>query len=140
MQLPCNGTRAILFSYVLFYNNFPFTISLPLPHPFLRYLPHSCLLLILCTLPLSGPFLTAFRVLLALAVVIVIAIATLAPSTSPHTRMRPVPTVINLVDYLIPIQRYNAQEVAGLVLLAPLWLNLNPEIYATVPGDTLAGG
>jgi hypothetical protein len=47
--------------------------------------------------------------------------------------------IIILVEYLIPIQWSNGQEVALLVLRAAWWLNLSPEIIATLPRATLAG-
>jgi hypothetical protein len=116
----------------LFNNTFPFTVSLPLPLPF--PLP------VLCSLPFPSLFLTSLRVLLTLAIVNVIAIARTAPSTARRSGIRPVLIIIILVDYLIPIQWSNGQEVAWLVLLAAWWLNLCPQIIATVPRETLAGG
>jgi hypothetical protein len=77
--------------------------------------------------------------LLTLAIVSVIAIAKPAPSTAEPTGIRPVLIIIILGDYLIPIQWSNRQEVAWLVLPAAWWLNLFPEIIATVPRETLAG-
>jgi hypothetical protein len=62
-----------------------------------------------------------------------------APSTAWHSGIRPVVIIIIHVDYLIPIQLFNSQEVAWLVLPAAWWLNLCPEIIATVPRETLAG-
>ena len=103
-------------------NTFPFTVSPPLPHPF--PLP------ILCSLPFPGPFFTALHGLLTLAVGIVIVIARTAPSTARLYGIRPVLTIIILVDYLIPIQRSNGQEVAWLLLPAAWRLNLSPEIIA----------
>jgi len=47
--------------------------------------------------------------------------------------------IIILVDYLISIQSSNCLEVALLVLRAAWWLNLSPEIIATLPRATLAG-
>jgi hypothetical protein len=122
-------------------DTFPFSVSLPLPLPFL--LPVlSCLPFpppILCSLPFPGPLLTALRVLLTLAVVIVIAIAWTAPFTARRTGIRPVDIVIIFVDYLIPIQWSNFQELAWFVLPTASWLNLCPEIIATVPRETLTG-
>jgi hypothetical protein len=106
-------------------------MSLPLPLP----VP----LPVLCSLPFPGPFLTALHVLLNLAIVIGIAIASTAPSTARRTGIRPVCIIIIIVDYLIPIQLSNGQEVAWLVLPASWWLNLCPAIVATVPRETLAG-
>jgi len=111
----------------LFNNTFPFTVSLPLPLP------------VPCSLPFPGPCLTALRVLSTLAIVIVIAIARTAPSTAQCSGIRPVLIIIILIDYLIPIQWSNGQEVTWLVLLATWWLNLCPEIIATVPREILAG-
>jgi len=112
-------------------NTFPFTVSLPLALPF--PLP------VLCSLPFPGPFLTALRVLLTLAIVIVIAIDRTAPSTARPSGIRPVLIIIILVDYVIPIPWSNGQEVAWLVLPTAWWLNLCPEIIATVPRETLGG-
>ena len=123
--------RDIISPRGLFNNTFPFTVSLPLPLPF--PLP------VLCSLPFPGPFLTALRVLLTLAIVVVIAIARTAPSTARHSGICPVLIIIILVDHLIPIQWSNGEEVAWLVLPAAWWLNLCPEIIATVPRETLAG-
>jgi len=110
---------------IQFNNTLPYTVSLPLPLP--DPLP------ILCSLPFPGPSLTALRVLLTLAVVIVIVIARTAPSTAQRSRIRPGLIIIILVDYLIPIQWSNGHEVAWLVLPAAWWLNLCPEIIATIP-------
>jgi hypothetical protein len=122
-------------------NTFPFTMSLPLPLPFplpvLSRLPFP--LLILYSLPFPGPYLTALRVLLTLAVVIVIAIARTAPSTARCTGIRPVVIIIILVNYLISIQWSNVQEVAWFVLLTASRFNLCPEIIATVPREMLTG-
>jgi hypothetical protein len=72
-------------------------------------------------------------------VVIVIAIARTAPSTAWPSGIRPVLIIIILVDYPIPIQSSNSQEVAWLVVPAAWGFNLCLEIIATVPGETLAG-
>jgi hypothetical protein len=88
----------------LFNNTFPFTVSLPLPLPFLGCLPLRLPLPILWTIPNPGRFLTALHVLLTLAAVIVIAIARTAPSTARRSGIGPVVIIIILVDYLIPIQ------------------------------------
>jgi len=53
--------------------------------------------------------------------------------------MHPVVTNITLIDYLIPIQWFNGQEVARLVLPAAWLLNLCPEIIVTIPRETLPG-
>jgi hypothetical protein len=123
-------------------NTFPFTVSLPIllpfPLPVLSRLPFP--LPILCSLPFPGPFLTALRVLLILAVVIVIAIVRTSPSTTGRTGIRPVVNIILLVDYIIPIQWSNGQEVAWFVLPTAWRFNLCPEIIATVPRETLTGG
>jgi hypothetical protein len=123
--------RGIISPRGLFNNTFPFTVSLPLPLHF--PLP------VLCLLPFPGPFLTSLRVRLTLSIVIIIAIAKTAPSTARHSGIRPVLNIIMLVDYLIPIEWSNAQEVAWLVLPSVWSLNLYPEIIATVPRETLAG-
>jgi len=112
-------------------NTFPFTVSLPLPLPF--PLP------VLSRLPFPGPFLTALRVLLTLAVVLVIAIASTAPSTARRTGIRPVVIIIILVDYLILIQWSNGQEVAWFVLPTAWRFNLCPGIIATIPREILTG-
>ena len=92
----------------LFNNTYPFTVSLPLPLPLpfplsvLSLLPFP--LPVLCSLPFPGPFPTALRVLLILAVVIVIAIARMAPPTARCSGILPVLIIIIVVEYLIPIQ------------------------------------
>jgi len=139
LQLHSNSTRDILSSWGLFNNTFPFTGSLPLPLPFLGCLPLPLSLSILCTLPFPGPFLTALRVLRTLAVVIVIAMATTAPSTAQRSGIRPGVIIIILVHYVIPIQLSNSQKVAWLVLPAAWWHDLFPVIIATAPRETLAG-
>jgi hypothetical protein len=94
----------------------------------------------LCSLPFSGPCLTALGVLLTLAVVIVMAIARTAPSTARRTGIRPVVIIINLVDNLIPIQWSNSQEVAWFEPPTAWRLNLFPGNFATVPIEILTGG
>ena len=123
--------RDIISPWGLFNNTFPFTVSLPLP--LLFPLP------VLCSLLFPGLFLTALRVLLTLAIVIVIAIARTAPSTARCSGIRLVLIIMIFVNYLIPIQWSNSQEVAWLVPLAASWLNLCAEIIATVPREMLAG-
>ena len=121
------------------YNNgFPFTISVPLPLPFpLPHLPISRP--ILCSFPVPGPFLTALRVLLTLALVIVIVIASTALFTARPCGIRPFLILIIIVGYLIPFQWSNGLEVAWIVLPAASRLDLGPEIIATVPRETLTG-
>jgi hypothetical protein len=63
----------------------------------------------------------------------------MAPSTARRSEIHPVLIIIILVDYLIPIQWYNSQEVAWLVLPAAWWLNLWAEIIATEPREMLNG-
>jgi hypothetical protein len=46
--------------------------------------------------------------------------------------------IIILVDNLIPVQWSNTVEVTWLVLLAAWWLNLYPQIIATVLTETLS--
>ena len=53
-------------------------------------------------------------------------------------RDRPVLIVIILLDYLIPLQWSNGQEVAWFVLPAAWQLNLCPGIITTVPRKTLS--
>jgi len=133
----------------LFNNTFPFTVSLPLPLPFLRCfpIPLPCPLpilshlpfplAILCTVPFPGPFLTFLCVLLTLAVGIVIAIGWTAPLTIQCAVMRPVLIIIVLVDYLILALWSNGCEVARLVLPAAWQLKLGPKIIATIPREAL---
>jgi hypothetical protein len=78
-------------------------------------------------------------VFLTLAILIITAIARRAPSTARRFGIRPVLSIIILVYYLIPIQWSNGQELAWLVLLAAWWLNLCPEIIATLQRESLAG-
>jgi len=67
------------------------------------------------------------------------AIARTAPSTAWPSGIHPGLIIIILVNYLIPIQWSNSQEVAWLVLPAALWLNLCPEIIATLTTEMLTG-
>jgi hypothetical protein len=131
LQLQINGTRDIISPWGWFNNTFPFTIFLPLPLPFPRA--------VLCSLPISGPFLTALRAILTLAVVIVMAIAGTAPSTKRRSGIRPVVIIITLVDCLIPILLFNGQEVTWFVLPAAWRLDLCPEIISTIRRETVAG-
>jgi len=94
---------------------------------------------VLGSLPFPSHFLIALHVLLTLAIVSVIAIARTATSTAWRSGIRPVLIIIIFVGYLIPIQWSNGEEVAWRVLLAAWWLNLCPEIIATIPRETLAG-
>jgi len=143
LQLHSNGTRDIISPWGSFNNTSPFTISLPLPLPLPFPLPVlSCLpfpIPILCSLPLPGPSLTALRVLLTLAVVIVIVITRMALSSARHSGICHVLIIIILVDCLIPIQWSNSQEVVWLVLPAARCLDHCPEIIATIPWETLGG-
>jgi len=124
----------------LFNSTIPFTVSLPLPLPF--PLPILNLLgfplPIRCSLPYPCPLFAALHVLLTLIVVIVISISRTAPSTSLRTWIQAVLVALNLVQYLIPIQWSNSQEVGSLVLPAAWWLNICPEIIATMPRETLS--
>jgi len=115
----------------LFNNKFPFTVSLPLPLAF--PLP------VICSLPFPGPFLTSLHVFLTLAIVIAIAIARTSPSTARRSGIRLVLNIIILINYAIPMQWSNGQVVAWLVLPAAWWLNLCPDVIATVPRETLTG-
>jgi hypothetical protein len=54
-------------------------------------------------------------------------------------RNRPVVIMIILVDYFIPIQWSNAQEVASCLLPTAKRINLCPDIIATVPRVMLTG-
>jgi hypothetical protein len=62
-----------------------------------------------------------------------------AHSTALHSGIRPVVIIIILVDYLVPFQWSNGQEVAWLVRPAAWWLNLCPEIIPTITREMLAG-
>jgi hypothetical protein len=143
LQLQSNGTIDIISPWGSFNNSLPVTVSLP----FTVYLPFTISLLlplpfplpVLCSHPCPGPFLTALGALLTLAVVIVIAIATTAPSTAGLSGSHPVVIITILVDYLIPIQWSKGQEVSWCVLPAAWRLNLCLEIIATVPRETLTG-
>ena len=122
-------------------------VSIPVPLPPLRCLPYPFPVLSRLPFPLPtfrslsfpGSFLTALRVLPTLAVIIVIAIARMAPATALRSGIRPVLISIILVDYLIPIHWSNGQEVAWFVQPAGWLLNLRPEIIATIPRETLVG-
>jgi len=124
-----------------FNDTFPFTVSHPLSHP--SPLPVlSCLcfpLPIHGSLPFPSPFRPALRVLLTVAIVFVIAIDRTAPFTARRYRIHPVLLVILLINFLVPFQWSNCQEVAWLVLLAVWWHNLCPEIIATIPREMLHG-
>jgi hypothetical protein len=93
----------------------------------------------LCSLPFPGPFHTALSVLLTLAFVIVIAIVCTAHSTGRRSRTSAVPIILILVDYLIPMQWSNGQEVAWFVLPSQGRFNFCPEIIATTPREMLTG-
>jgi hypothetical protein len=69
----------------------------------------------------------------------VIAIARTASATAWLTGIRPVVIIINVVNYLIPIQRSNGQAVAWFVLPTAWWLNLCPEIIATIRREMRTG-
>jgi hypothetical protein len=79
------------------------------------------------------------RVLLTLAVVIVIAIASTAPSIARRTGICPVLIILILVDNLIPIQGSNSQELTWFVLPTAWGFNLYPETIATVAKNMLTG-
>jgi len=143
LQLQSNGPRDIISPWNVFNNTFPITDFRPPPHPFplpvLSRLPIP--LPMLRSLPFLGPFATPLRDLLtlAIAIVIVIVMARTAPSTARSCGMRPVLITIILIEYLIPIQWSEGQEVAWLLLPAAWRLNLYPVIIATIPRETLAG-
>jgi hypothetical protein len=104
----------------VFINTFPFTVSLPHPNPF--PLPVLC----------SVPLLTPPHVLLTLTIVSVVAIAWTVPSSSGRSVICPVSIIIILIEYLIPIQSSNGQEISWLVLPATWRLNYCPDIIATI--------
>jgi len=149
---PCRLPTALrAFSpWDLLKNSFPFPIPIPVPHPlpFLRCLHIPLHVLsrhlfpypIIDSLPIPGSFLTALRVLLILAVIIVIPITRTARSTARHPGIRPVLINIILVDHPIPIQRSNGQEVPRLVLPAAWRLNLCPGIIPPMTRGMLAVG
>jgi hypothetical protein len=95
-------------------DTFPFSVSLPLPHPFLLPVLSSLLnpLAILCSLAFSGPFWTTLCVLLTLADLVVIAIARPGHPAARRTSILPVAIIIILVDYLIPMQCSTGHKVA----------------------------
>jgi hypothetical protein len=94
----------------------------------------------LCSLPFPSLYLTDLSVPFSLAVVIVIAIARTAPSTTRRTGIHPVVIIIIiLLDDVIPIQGSNGQEVAWFVLPTVSRLILCAGIIATVPRETLTG-
>jgi len=118
---------------LLFLLSFP---SLPFPLFVLSYFLFP--LPILSSFPFPGPFLSALHVLLTLAVVIAIAIASMAISTAWYSGICPPLTIIILVEYLIPIQWINCQEVTWLLLQADWPLNLCTGMIATIPTEILA--
>ena len=142
--------RDIIFPWSLFENTFPFTIAFPHPIPFLNCLPlplpfplpvlsHLPFpLAIICSLSLPGVILTALHVFLTLTVVVVIPIPRVAPPTTRRSGICPV-LIIIVISYLILIQRSDSWEIALLLLLAALQLDLCAEIIATIPRETLAG-
>jgi hypothetical protein len=71
--------------------------------------------------------------------IILITIATMAPSTTLHSGGREVLVIIILVNYLIPIQWSEGLDVACLVLPAAWWCNLSAEIVDTVPRGMITG-
>jgi hypothetical protein len=79
------------------------------------------------------------RVVLTLAVVFLIAIDRMTPSTAALSRIHPVLIIIIRVEYPIPFQWSDSQDVAWLVLLAAWRLNLWTANIATVPRETLTG-
>jgi hypothetical protein len=78
-------------------------------------------------------------VLLTLTIIIFVAIPRTALSITRHSGICTDFIIIILVNYLIPIQRSNGQDVAWLVLPAPRSLNIYTEIIATVRTTTLGG-
>jgi len=143
LRLLCNGTWDIISPLGLFNNTIPFTVSLPLHFPFLHCLP---LLFsfpfpfsrpILCSVLFSRPFLTALHVLPTHTVVIVINIASTTVSSARCSGIRPVLVIFMVVNYLIPIQWSNSDNVTWLVLPPACQLNLCPEIISTTPRESL---
>jgi len=138
LQLQSISTRNSIPPWGSFNNTFPCTVSLPLSLPFLCCFP---LILpfplpfpvaILCSLCFSSAFVTTLRAILSLAVIIDSAIGRMLPSTALGSGISPVFIIIILIDYLIPIQPSNSQDIACLELPAAWWLNLYPRIIATV--------
>jgi len=129
---PCSRStaRRDFSPYRLCNNSFPFPVPvpvpLPVPLPSLRFLPLPLPVVSHFLVPLptlrscSSPssYLTTLRVLITLTFSMVIAIARTAPSTARCSEIRPVLIIIVVIDYLIPIQQSNTQEVAWLVLPA----------------------
>jgi len=133
LQLQSNRMRDIISPWGLFNNTCSFTISIL--HPI-----HVCIPLpIPCSRLIPGHSLTTTCVLLTLNVVIIIPIARTAPSTTWLSGFRPNLTKIMLINYFIRIQHAHSLEVAGLVQPAAWWLDLRPQIIATIPWDTLSG-
>jgi len=124
-------------SWRLFKNSIPFTISLPLPPPFLCWLPLSLPFSILCTLPVPHDVFTTLHILLALVIIIVIAINWMLPLTAWCSGIRLVLPIIIVVVYHILLQWSNNQKIAWLELPAAWWLNLWPEITTTLPTEML---
>jgi len=121
------------------HNTFPFTdlLRLPLPLPFplsvvsRLHFPFP----ILCSLLFPGHFLPSLHVILTIAFVIVIAITRMGPPTARRSWIYRGLIIHILINYHIPIQLSNGQEVAWLVLPGAWWLYLGPEIIATVPRE-----
>jgi len=63
----------------------------------------------------------------------------MAHSTNRCTGILLVVIIINLVDSLIPIQLFNGQDVACLVLQTAWWSNLCSKMITTVPRETFTG-
>jgi len=120
-----------------FRSPFPFPFPFPCRIPVISYLsfpPHT-----VCSLPFPGRFLMALRFLLTIAVIIVNAIARMAPSTAQHSGICLVLIIIILVDYLIPIRWSYGQEVSWLVIPAAWRRHLCPGIITTLPRETFTG-
>jgi len=101
LLLQSSGPSDITSPWGLFKNTFPLTISLPIPFP----------LPILCTLLLSGAFVTTLGVLCSLAIGIAIAIAMTSHPTTQCIGVCAVLLFIIVVYYHIPIPWSNGEEV-----------------------------
>jgi hypothetical protein len=63
----------------------------------------------------------------------------MAPPTTQRAVFCPVLIIFILINYLIPMQLFNAQEVAWLVLSAAWRLNLCRELNGRITRETLSG-
>jgi len=79
------------------------------------------------------------RILPALDIVLVIAIARMACSTTRRTGILPVVIINILVDYLISAQWSQSEEVTWFVNPAAWPVNLCPEINAAISTEMITG-